>query len=882
MADRHILYRQRAALQGGFVGIAAETELLNTHVGVVEGANNVATAVQRIDATGVGATLFSFTGSYTAQGTNISEWFGNKQLNRLRCTGRGGSPSGSLPFSLPGATALGTAFDTLVTLGLEERITFVIEYTGTSESWVTIVPRDSGGSTPQIGGTSSIIVRTGVAATLEVTRTSGTISDYVFLSIGGIGNGGTIGGDAIKLINPSLAVWNANDGGTLPENGVVKGNAYRVANAPADGSGRFGEVMQDLDWVVWTGETFTAWATEPHAWIVIPSHDVRRITALEVEFLNDVQTSPVSDRNSVIRAADPYADSVGEIRLKIYAQRSNYSAADLNTTGDIDEFTDPSDTTGYLGIRLSGNQAALASTLPTLYVYAINGSTFTKILNLDRDFSFEGDFGAESDYLSTEAINYGGGTTLRIYVGTEVDRFQAPNLDITEENLVPSVQAKLNRTDGNSNVDEQRLQAVESKVSALFPLTPDVTKLTEWAAIFTPDNSAQQVVETAGYSLMIDYRGAGDRYQSSGVTYDDTGANVVTYTGLTDDYHRFFGFGVSAPADQVLLWIVDGATRIPYVDMTLAGNFRINNYTTETTDGEPVSNQSHFLTRTAGDEFVSTAADSLSTFTITNFPAGATNTSRTLQIETDVALNGTDTQAGHILDIPLPAANTAQDRQTVTSSIYLGPLYGNRTVNVTVAYELRVSGSDLLIDLYITSAPSDVTIRFADVATFLSYVPAATTTRVDNYVVVQDAGGDFTFTGAAEFAFALHPYSATNTMLTVPAVLNEGTVTLLNDVTTRMPSHGFASVEIPDTIEFRSAITDHFLLHNDFNSLLPREATKWVYGLALLQTITDYEITSEIEIDSFVMTATPNNTKIRVTMDDTTPGSPKFNLTELP
>ena len=93
-------------------------------VGVLDGTTDIQTALRRIDGTGVGADLFTFTGAYSAQASNISEWFGGKQVVRMRCTGRGGNQAGNLPFTLPGATALATAFATLQALGIEERILF--------------------------------------------------------------------------------------------------------------------------------------------------------------------------------------------------------------------------------------------------------------------------------------------------------------------------------------------------------------------------------------------------------------------------------------------------------------------------------------------------------------------------------------------------------------------------------------------------------------------------------------------------------------------------------------------------------------------------------------------------------------------------------------
>ena len=456
MADRSILYRLRAALQGGFVAVAHEVQVVRTYAGLLAGSADVETGLIRLDATGIGAAIFRFTGSYSAQNSNINEWFGGRQLTRLRCTDSGLGPAitGSVNLDLPGTLALNTAFDQLVTDGLPEIIRFVIEYTGPSKDFLRVQPR-AAGSGPQITGTTSIIIRSGIAAEIEVTRASGVVSDYTFLSIGGIGDGSTSNADSLKLINPSVQNWDASASGVLPTQ-VVKGNAYKVVNAPTDGSGRFGEVMQNNDWVVWEGETFTSWSAEPHLWFVVPAHDVRRITALESDFLTDTQITPQSDRNTIVRGEDYATDAAhGEIRLKIYATKGDYDAADLNTTGDIDVYTDASDQTGFLAIRLDGTAATLADVLPTLYVYVEDGSgNFTRLGNLSTDFTHEGDFGSESDYLAISSIDYTKNDSIRVYIGSVIDRYNNPNLDVFEPNLSAALQAKINSREAWASIAE--------------------------------------------------------------------------------------------------------------------------------------------------------------------------------------------------------------------------------------------------------------------------------------------------------------------------------------------------------------------------------------------------------------------------------------------
>lgn len=863
MADRHITYRLRAFLQGGRVAVGQEVELLTSFNGVVSGATDAETALQRIDGTGIGSAIFTFTGSYTAQGSNIGEWFGNRQQTRLRCTDNGGTSP--VIFRLPGETALDTAFDALVTAGLPETIRFVLEYTGPSTTFMSVVPRDD--LSPQIGGISSITIRPNIAATVEIQRTSGTIGSYIFQSIGGIGDvsGGTL--DSLKLISPTSQIWDASENGTLPTTGVVKGNAYKVVSAPANGTGRFGEVMQDDDWVVWEGDTFTSWSATPHLWFVLPAHEVRRITALEKDFLTDVQTSIPGSRNSVIRGAD-YSDSAGEIRMKLYTTVNDYSAADLNTTGDIDEYTDPSGKTGILAIRLSGVQATLAPILPTLYVYSEDSTgEFRRLLNLADDFTHQGNFGAESDYTSNNNIVYTANDTLRIYFGTVQDRYNIPALDISRENLDDNLQSIIDNSSGGQNVNNQRLAALENKVDVLYPLSTNVSDLNSWASIYEPESTVQSVDITSGYSLLLDYRSDASRYESSGVTYDASGTNVIRYTGLSENVHRSFGFKVAAPADKVLMWLIDGAETIPFIDMTAAGNFRINNYTPARSQDQTITNQAHFLSRTSGDAVVTTNTNSQSTFTVTNFPSGATGTARSMQIEIDVYLNSANTNAGHFADITLPTTNIAQVKQTINANINLGPLHGNRTVNVTVGYELRVSGSDLLIDFTLENAPADVSISFTNVVIYLSYTTPTVIARVDNYSIFQDGFGDYTFTGENELLVTFQPHVTDNNLNAVGAVINStGSTTEFNDLITPTPEHQFSSIEIPDDIEFRSFVSSGFLRHSDLSHLLTQSSTQWTYGLALLRSVTEQVVNEAIDFTAGIVLVSPNGSRYQVSV----------------
>lgn len=843
--------------------------------GVLVSSGNVQTALERLDATGIAAPIFRFTGSYSAQNSNITEWFDNRAQTRVEGIGSGsGSGNGVFTFDLPGSLVLGTVFDTLASMNLPEVYTLVVDYTGGTSDVFTqnrLVIRPRTSPAPQIIAQATLNLRRGQTATFRITRNNGVISDYTLISLGVVSTAGGSLRD-FEFINPTLFTWDASENGTLPGGAnVATGFAFLVVNAPQDGSGRFGEVMQDGDWVVWTGDTFTSWDAQPHQWIVVASHDVRRITQLEDTFLQQVSITPFSDRNDVIRGSN-YADAANEIRFKIYTNRDDYDPTDLNTTGDIDEYTETTDQTGYLAIRLPGIHSANENLLQTLWVYSERAGVFTRVLNMQRDFSFQGDFTTESDYLSDGTINYVANDVLRLYPTTTIDRYTNLQLDIFRRNLSDELDQRIYGTHPTNTFDEERLRALESKMDALFPLTPDVNKLVEWADIIGPARTTQTVQISTGYSLIADYRGDATRYESAGVTYSDAGTNVVTYTGLGNNLYRTFGFKVNGPADQVLLWIVDGTTRIPYFDMTAAGNYRINHYTTETTQGDPVTDQVHFLTRT-GDTILGINSGT-STYTVTPFPAGATSERRTGTADVDILVNGTDTLAGGGIEYDIPNDNTAQAQQTVTHDVNLGPLHGNRRVRVEIGYTFRVSGSDLLLDFQLLEAPSDVTVRMDSVATLLSYTPGATTTRTDDFVVVTDEGGDYTFTGENEVLLTFHPFPSLNLLNAVTVAIDStGTIDQLNDINTPIPGHNFESVEIPDQtalagFEFRTFSPEHYLRHNDLSALLPRRTTQWCYGLAELLEVMELSITSLVDFTQGIVLVAPNGTRYTTTVDN--------------
>lgn len=878
MPDRSILYRIRAALQGGKVAVASEVELLESYAGVVSGASDVETGLQRIDGTGVGSQIRTFTGNFSAQTSNISEWFGNRQQTRLRCTSNAGI--NPVTFTLPGTTALTTAFDALQTAGIPEVLRFIIEYTGPSTTFLRVVPRTS--PSPQIGGTTSAVVRTGTFAQFEIARLSGVIGSYVFQDQAAIGDtgGGTL--DAIKLISPTTEVWDASSNGSLPNVATaVKGNAYKVVNAPTDGSGRFGEVMLNDDWIVVEADQLTSWSVTPLQWFVLPAHEVRRITALAQDFLTEVEISEVSDRNAITRGVN-YADTAGEIRMKIYPERSDYDPADLNTTGDIDEYSNTTDITGVLAVRLTGTRQGLLAIgeLQTLYIYSEDSNgEFTRVTKLDEVLSHEGDFSGESDYLGFDPVRYNVGETWRIYTTTTRNRYEIRTLDVAESNLDEELQLKVNNQDRESLERERRLESAESRLETLSPLIPDVADLVGIADVYDPERTASSVEISSGNSLFVDYRGDASRYESADVTYDSSGTNVVRYTGLTEVNRRAFGFSVNGPADQVLMWVFDGSTLVPFIDTTTAGALRINDFTPARTVNELINpSRGRFgedVTATGDLNLIPGDSNSRRTLLIPNFPSDATQRSRSLHIQFEAFVTSNQGIGLATFDINLPVDNIAsppvqREFQTIDS-------FNGGYLTVRIEYVIFVESNQLRVEFRVLSATTDViSVRLLTARLFRSYRANVAEPRVDNYrAFTLDNGGAFTFTGSHEFALAFRNSAAAG-RLTVSAVgltTSSGQIQLLADQEVHDLASVFGTVQIPDAAavtgyEFRTWLPTGSLNRQNLEDLIGRRSVQWVYGLARLRTATEHVFTEQIDFPSGIVLTSPDDSRWALSVDN--------------
>lgn len=465
--------------------------------GILSGTTDLQSVLNRIDGTGLGLDTTTFAGDFSATASNISTWFNG--LARIHLLGEDNQADAIRAFTLPGATVLNTLFDDLSAKGLAEVFELEVSYLGgpsttTSENNIKIGPRVA--PAPQIEGTTGVTLSRGESVTFRIRRAASVLSNYEIVSEDQIT---TISADPLNDIELQTVNWDAGTG-TLPTN-VQRGYAFEVVNAPADDSGRLGETMRNEDWVVWVGDPFVSgtndWETEPHEWIVIASHDVRRLTLIGQNFLNTV--------SEVDRRADAaFAESETTDALVWLSPAALVTAPFLVPSSDTDNPRTP-ETVAYIGGRENRNadeQFTFNQSYPTSFLYVgitPNYITANTEANIDivikdadgieaRRFNLADDFRLIDDDTFTNntvrhyvynnggpadetSLNYNPNEVIEI-VRVETQRgftLNSDSVDVTqnvddiaENQLDLNVQAKLNAKGTLNHVDRERLDDIET------------------------------------------------------------------------------------------------------------------------------------------------------------------------------------------------------------------------------------------------------------------------------------------------------------------------------------------------------------------------------------------------------------------------------------
>lgn len=484
MADRHITYRLRAFLQGGKVAVADEVEYDNTgRTAVGNNATDVQTVLNRLDIIGIGSSIFSFTGNFVAQSSNIDDWFAREIV------GADGQTNAQRTFQLPGATAVQTALDRLTNAGLPSLLRLTIGYFGgpstqMSTNSLVISPRVGG---PNISGRTSVTLARGTQVTLEITSSTGT---YIVTQATAATNGGA-SGEVLDDIQLRQETWNAGSNAALPTT-VLKGYAYRVVNAPSDGSGRFGVRMLNDDLVIFIGDTFTDWTTTAD-WFVLAEADGKHISATESNFLlTVVETDTETDFRKVHETATralvwlspalfaagepPFIVPSGDPSNPRSGQTREYEGGeeDVNAAGDFELSSNFTRAALYVGITPEWITANGADNVEVV-IRNIDGSEHDRF-DLVDDFESVLGNSAFDHYLlnptkvggTFQEVNYYAGMTIEIWerqtqrsftLGSGVN-VTANVDDLVESQLTLDLQAKINRATTLPFLDQEKLDAI--------------------------------------------------------------------------------------------------------------------------------------------------------------------------------------------------------------------------------------------------------------------------------------------------------------------------------------------------------------------------------------------------------------------------------------
>ena len=491
MADLPIVYKIRSAIQNGTVADAVEVEFDNSNAtGILNTATNLQTTLQRLDATGVGTPLVDFTGNFAAGATNIPTWFNDLARNHLRSVD---ATNGNRTFDLPGTNALNTVFDTLSSQGLPE--TFTLQITveagsaGSSLTANSLTVRARVAPSPQLADRTSVVLGYGQTVVVQITRTGGVLGSYDVIEEGVRGSSGPPGSSSMGDVVLRSQMWDASENGLLPTSSQVEtGYAFRVVNAPTDGTGRFNEPMLTDDWVVWTGTTFTSWDAEPHQWFVIAAHDVRRITQNESNFLGEISEIDTGIVRQTI------TNTVTEVLF--YFTPALFADAPTLTPSTDTNNPRPGQTEEYVGgrdITSDGVFEDTTNSYDNFYLYLSIDPTYVTAnlsdirIRIDNangsqhfDFSLEDDFtaatfdGASLNYYylapndTALTVGYGVDQQVYAYIGTSSKTFQfSDNVNVTrsvrnlgESALDADTRAKLNKQIALDRDDRTKLDNI--------------------------------------------------------------------------------------------------------------------------------------------------------------------------------------------------------------------------------------------------------------------------------------------------------------------------------------------------------------------------------------------------------------------------------------
>ena len=479
----------------------------NALSGLLTNSGNVQTALERLDATGLGAQSRAFTGSFICtfgELGNQDTWYGNRQAVILETERSQGN--GQYRFEVPGPTELGLMFDSLASLGLSEIYTLTLIHRAGSSTSVVRNSLTAVAPSFSVGGFIQTTIAQGASVTYRIERVGGTILGWERVGVEqAVDPVATFGEVVIQNLG-----WNNADGSFLPPSeSILKGYAFPViGSSPNDGTLRQGlidsgvsdRVIYDGDYVVWTADAFTSWVNGGD-WFVLSRNDLQRMTREQSNFLaqtsefdNRVDVAPVGmltnnalvwlSENPLAEAPfltpsiDPNNPRSGDDYAYIGGQE------DRNGMGQFQFGQNRFNSFMTVGITPSFISAQPASDIRVRVLDT--DRNVLEDLNLADDFDFVDDAtftnGTVRHYQRSTTVNYPFLATIEIWL-TRVDEHFTINTqtvdvtqnvtNLTEDRLSLDIQEKLNRALPPVNTDFSSIEERLSPYATVTNRSPD-------------------------------------------------------------------------------------------------------------------------------------------------------------------------------------------------------------------------------------------------------------------------------------------------------------------------------------------------------------------------------------------------------------------------
>lgn len=472
--------------------------------GLLSNVGNVQTALNRIDATGLGAQFREITGSFNAlysEGSeNTNTWYGGRQTVSIRVRP---TANGQYTFTMPRADAMTEVFDDLASKGLGEVYTLTLEYAGGNTGFVNrnrLTVQNASVSNGFAQGTFPTVLAQGQSATFRIERTGGVTGSWERLGIQQAVNPAPTFGEFVFQSRG----WSNADGSFLPSGGdVLKGYAFPVVGSnPNDGTLRQGlldsgvsdRVIHDGDYVVWTADSFTAW-TNGDDWFVLPINQLELLTRQQGNFL--AQVTEIDARVDVGFVSGMGSEALVWLSENPFA-RAPFLTPSTDTGSAPDGNPRPGDDYHYVGGRENKNAMQQftfsqnrfnnymtvgispnfisAHDVNDIVIRIVEEGTRNVLAeyNLGTDFEFVDDDTFTNStvrhYRRNSTVNYPFLATIEVVLTQVVRHFRLnpQSVDVTqnvrnllESQLSPDVVAKLNRPLPD---DSERFQEIEPRL----------------------------------------------------------------------------------------------------------------------------------------------------------------------------------------------------------------------------------------------------------------------------------------------------------------------------------------------------------------------------------------------------------------------------------